>query len=531
MKKYEIQTPDAGARLDQFLSRREPDLSRARIQKLVRGGHCLLDGEIVVDPDARLEAGSVVSLDSPESSACLAPEDGPIAVVWQNSRLAVCDKPPGLTTHPCPSQRENTLVQRLLRVFPQLARMDGDRPGVAHRLDKDTSGLIIVALDEPARLKLAEEFAARRVRKEYLALVAGDPPGEGECLEPIGRCPTAKIKMAVVPENQGGKPAKTQWRKLWSAPGGAAALLSVRIFTGRSHQIRVHLSHLGYPLLGDRLYAPEKIREMAPRQMLHAHKIAFNNPADGSPLAFVSPPPEDFLDVAANLARSRKRLVITGNPGSGKSTFRKILAGRGVPAASADDVVAGLYARKSPVSDWLAQYGGERCLNRDGSVDKAALFEFLKADPRLKRSYEIFLHNLVADKILAFWNAHEDAPLVAAEIPLYFESPTISRYNPRPLVVGVNCRREKRWARIASNRGWSEDKIREIENWQLPEEEKMAKCDFVVANEGDPDALEKVADDFLKNILDEIDRENRDARDRIAALCGAAASSKTQRPG
>ena len=247
-----------GQRLDKALCGLLPDLSRAAVQRAITAGTCRIDGLPVSTASLKLKAGQEVRLDLPDTANELRAEDEAVDILWQDEHLLLCNKPAGLTVHPCPSCPENTLVQRLLHHFPRLREQEGLRPGVVHRLDKDTSGLLLVALDEPTRLRMSEAFARREVHKEYLALVQGVPPQTGTCREPLGRHPTAKVKMAVVPENRGGKAAHSDWRVLWSSPRKDFSLVAVRIHTGRTHQIRVHMAHVGHPLLGDALYAPEE---------------------------------------------------------------------------------------------------------------------------------------------------------------------------------------------------------------------------------------------------------------------------------
>ena len=197
----------AGQRLDKALCGLLPGLSRAAVQRAITAGACRIDGMPVSTASLKLRAGQEVVLALPDTANELRAEEEAVDILWQDEHLLLCNKPAGLTVHPCPSCPENTLVQRLLHHFPRLREQEGLRPGVVHRLDKDTSGLLLVALDEPTRLRMSEAFARREVRKEYLALVQGVPPQTGTCREPLGRHPTAKIKMAVVPENRGGKAA------------------------------------------------------------------------------------------------------------------------------------------------------------------------------------------------------------------------------------------------------------------------------------------------------------------------------------
>ena len=228
-----------GQRLDKALCGLLPDLSRAAVQRAITAGACRIDGLSVSTASLKLKAGQEVRLDLPDTANELRAEDEAVDILWQDEHLLLCNKPAGLTVHPCPSCPENTLVQRLLHHFPRLREQEGLRPGVVHRLDKDTSGLLLVALDEPTRLRMSEAFARREVHKEYLALVQGVPPQTGTCREPLGRHPTAKVKMAVVPENRGGKAAHSDWRVLWSSPRKDFSLVAVRIHTGRTQPLPI----------------------------------------------------------------------------------------------------------------------------------------------------------------------------------------------------------------------------------------------------------------------------------------------------
>ncbi|MGE9985909.1 dephospho-CoA kinase [Desulfovibrio sp. SGI.169] len=497
-----ITAKTAGLRLDRALRDALPDMSRAALQKAVLAGRCQVDGLPATRPDARVKSGQRVLLCLPRTENTLAAEEGHLELIWQDASLVVCNKPAGLTVHPCPSCQEHTLVQRLLGRFPQLARLDGLRPGIVHRLDKDTSGLLLVALNEAARLALSAAFARREVRKEYLALVSGLPPERGECREALGRHPTAKVKMTVLPEARGGKAAHTTWRRLWHAPDKRVSLLAVRIHTGRTHQIRVHLAHLGHPLLGDRLYAPSPARDLAPRQMLHAWRLAFIHPGSGEEMQFVCPPPEDMPLAALAACRRMRRVVITGNPGSGKSALTGLLAAQGLPTVSADAVVADLYAPGGEAAAWLERRCGGRVSAKDGGVDKTALLTAMRADPLLRRDVEETVHALVRIAIENFWYEQEsaNAPLAVAEVPLYFECGWQNAFSPTPLTVGVHCPLSLRLQRIMDSRGWNEEKAAALEAWQWPESRKEAACDLLVDNSGPPEALENAARALLNDL-------------------------------
>ena len=512
---------DAGQRLDRVLRQAAPELSRAALQKAIQAGRCRVDGLSETRADARVRAGQTIELSLPETSTTLQAEEGHLELLWQDEHLVVCNKPAGLTVHPCPSCPEQTLVQRLLGRFPQLGKIEGQRPGIVHRLDKDTSGILVVALTEQDRLLLSNAFAQREVHKEYLALVSGVPAAEGECREPVGRHPTAKVKMAVVPESRGGRTAHTEWKTLWAAPDKRFSLLAVRIHTGRTHQIRVHMAHIGHPLLGDKLYAPKAIQSLAPRQMLHAWRISFTHPATGAPMNFACPPPDDMLLAALQGCRRMRRIIVTGNPGSGKSAFTRCLANRGVPVFSADEAVAGLYGPRGEAAQWIGRMGGDaQLLGPDGAVDKAALLEAMRGNPALRREVEALVHSLAHKELEAFWTRQEalGAPLAAAEIPLYFETGWQRSFLPEPHVVGICCPLPVRTQRIEANRGWSQDKIEAIEGWQWPEDKKMAACNTVIENKGSAKTLCDRAQDFLEIMRGKDQKDEQALALHLAAL-------------
>ncbi|MGE4298658.1 MAG: dephospho-CoA kinase [Desulfovibrionaceae bacterium] len=512
-----------GDRLDRFLGNalRGADLSREKLKTAIRAGQVTVDGAAWTRPSDTLRGGETIVVAVATPRTAVTPEKGELAVLYRDASLLVLDKPAGLTVHPAPSQPEGTLVHRLVHHFPELAAMEGFRPGIVHRIDKDTSGLLVVALREGARLALAKAFADRAVDKEYLALVHGCPEKDRGGIDlPIGRHPTHKTRMAVLAH--GGRPARSAWRVLHRDPGGRFALLGVRIFTGRTHQIRVHLSHMGHPIWGDALYggapgrdAPRALRLLAPRQMLHAHRIAFTHPATGERLAFAVPPPPDFMRLALHLSRQPQRVVVTGLPGCGKSALSGLLAARGHPLFSADQTVAALYEPGADGWAMLRQRFGDRFLiqagatgRRDGQnaarqdkgvqqgtgIDKAALFRAMCDDPAVRREVEACIHPAVMHRLDLFWREHAAARAALAEIPLALEVGW--RAGPDTVLVGVRCPRATRLARLAANRGWDEATLAAMEAWQWPEEKKLAACDLVADNSGGRDALDAAVRDL-----------------------------------
>jgi len=307
---------EAGLRLDVFLARRGSFLSRSQVPKALAAGRVLLNGR-APKASGRLKAGDEVLLELPEPAVSeVEPEDIPLQIVYEDGCLLVIDKPPGLVVHPGAGNRRGTLVNALLHHCRDLSGIGGVlRPGIVHRLDKDTSGLMIIAKSDPVHRALAEQFQTRRVEKLYLALVYGDVKGEEGVIDlPVGRHPVDRKKMST--RSRRGKSAVTRWtvRERY----GAATLLAAAIETGRTHQIRVHLTALGYPVVGDRVYGNQKrIMEIADpglrsplrkmmRQALHAGHIAFNHPGDGHRMSFSSPLPPDMAELCRLLAERRK---------------------------------------------------------------------------------------------------------------------------------------------------------------------------------------------------------------------------------
>ncbi len=305
-----------GRRLDVWLARRLPSLSRARLQALIEAGHVRLDGR-GAQPATRLRAGQSIEVCVPPAApAEPQPEPIPLAIVHEDGRLLVVDKPAGLIVHPGAGAARGTLVNALLHHVKDLSGVGGVlRPGIVHRLDRGTSGLLLVAKDDETHRALARQFAGREVEKEYLALVHGVPGrSHGEIDAPIGRHPVQRKKMSVGAPR--GRPARTSWRLEEAFDG--AALLRVRIHTGRTHQIRVHLASIGHPLVGDAVYggartpgcqrasAREAVRSFG-RPALHAARLAFTHPGTGERVVFSSALPEDLAALVARLREASRR--------------------------------------------------------------------------------------------------------------------------------------------------------------------------------------------------------------------------------
>ena len=492
---FEVPAGTKKMRLDAFLGS-VVDLSRSRIKKLVEQGGCAVDGVPCRNADFRVRPGQQVELVMPGASDVLVPENGPLDIVYSDEDIAVINKPAGLTMHPCPSCPSGTLVHRMLSYFPQLALQEGPRPGVVHRLDKDTSGLVIIALSERARLRLIEDFSARRVHKTYLAVTRGVPPEEGMSDLAIGRHPTMKTRMAVVPEEKGGRSALTKWSTLYASPSGRFALLSVRIFTGRTHQIRVHLSRAGFPLWGDAVYGPEDKASPAARQLLHAWKLEFAHPVSGEAMNFVCPPPEDFPRAMLALERGMRRVVLTGMPGCGKSAVLERMEARRIPVWSADRAVAAQYRPGADGWHLMRQRWGGAFFDDEGRVDRAKLTKLLAETPGMRRELERMIHPLVRDSMDTFFqNAEARGEAVAvAEVPLWFETGWTC---PGADIAVIVCPDEVRHERIRETRGWSDEKIAAVESWQWKQKDKIEAADLLIHNAGTLKDLDREVRAFL----------------------------------
>jgi 23S rRNA pseudouridine1911/1915/1917 synthase len=285
----------AGSRLDQALSKLFPDYSRTRLQTWIEGGRATVDGA-TAEVRSKVWGGERIEL-MPEPSAeetSFAPEAIPLAILHEDETLLVVNKPPGLVVHPGSGNWAGTLLNALLAHAPGVARLP--RAGIVHRLDKDTSGLLVVAKTLEAQTSLVRQLQARTVSRRYLAVVLGAAPESGVVEAPIGRHPTQRTRMAIVAT---GKPAVTHYRAL--RRGESWTLLECRLETGRTHQIRVHMDSIGHPLLGDPVYGPRRLPPALAarvgefdRQALHAWQLALMHPATQTAMAWEAPPPADF---------------------------------------------------------------------------------------------------------------------------------------------------------------------------------------------------------------------------------------------
>jgi 23S rRNA pseudouridine1911/1915/1917 synthase len=297
---FAVPPEEAGERLDRVLADRFPDLSRAQLQRLIRSGAITVN-DTVVRPACRLAPGDLITVTFPEEPT-VRPEPFPLDIVYEDEHLLVVNKPAGMVVHPAARMVSGTLVNALLAHCPQVADVGGsDRAGIVHRLDRETSGLIVVAKNPEAHAALQRQFKRRLVRKTYVALVEGQvQPREGIIEVPIGRDPKDRTRMAV---SRTGRPAVTQYRVVEIFP--QYTLLEVRPHTGRTHQIRVHLAWLGYPVVGDRVYGRRRQTLMPDRHFLHARDLAFTHPVTGEKLALSAPLPPELASVLNQLRREK----------------------------------------------------------------------------------------------------------------------------------------------------------------------------------------------------------------------------------
>ena len=289
-----IDENQAGERLD-VLTAALADVTRSRAGALIRDGLVLVGGVPQTKAGFKPRCGDELRVELPEAApARVEAQDIPLEILYQDADLAVVYKPSGMVVHPAAGNPDGTMVNALLKHLDQLSGIGGEiRPGIVHRIDKDTSGLLLVAKNDFSHASLSEQIKAHSVQRAYMAIVQGGMRQECGTVEgPIGRHPTDRKKMAIVP---GGRDAVTHWRVL--EPLRGATLLECRLTTGRTHQIRVHMASIGHPLLGDPLYGPKKMPyPVQGGQLLHAFRIGFVHPRTGKEMLFEAPPEARFLD-------------------------------------------------------------------------------------------------------------------------------------------------------------------------------------------------------------------------------------------
>ena len=304
--RIEFQVQEGKVRLDKFLAEKLPDLSRSAAQRLIDSGQVTVNGD-PVKASYKVSAGDeVVAFLPADEPPGLVPEAVPLEVVYEDQALLVVDKAAGMVVHPAPGHPAGTLVNALLAHCPELATSGGERPGIVHRLDRDTSGLILVAKNDKVRRALQRQFKERQVQKAYTALLDGHlQPAWGRIEAPVGRDPQHRQRMTVL---SGGREAVTEYHVLeqFAHQVGPAAgdysLVEAEPLTGRTHQIRVHFASIGHPVVGDEVYGRRRQRLPVPRQFLHARRLGFKHPLTGERLSLEAPLPEE-LDTLLDLLR------------------------------------------------------------------------------------------------------------------------------------------------------------------------------------------------------------------------------------
>jgi 23S rRNA pseudouridine1911/1915/1917 synthase len=301
MTKLTVSSEQTRRRLDQVLAEALPAFSRARLQTLIRDGFVLLNGK-QPRPRDLVRTGDIAELREPELEKVEAqPEQIKLDVIFEDDDLLVLNKPAGIVMHPGAGHQAHTLVNALLAHCHNLSGIGGkERPGIVHRLDKETSGALVVAKNDVTHRDLSSQFAARTMSKIYLALVAGIlRKTSGVIDKAIARHPVHRQRMSIA--RRQGRSAKTEYRVLRS--GDEISLVECTLHSGRTHQIRVHLHHLGHPVLGDKLYGGKRAGDYS-RQMLHAWKLAFRHPRSGTEMSFEAPVPRDFADAMRQIPGS-----------------------------------------------------------------------------------------------------------------------------------------------------------------------------------------------------------------------------------
>jgi 23S rRNA pseudouridine1911/1915/1917 synthase len=304
---FDLVVEEKGSRLDLWLSQQLSDLSRSRIQKLIEQGNIWLNDQICLSKKSLVQPGDRIHISLPPSEPLeLEPESIPLDILYEDEQLIIINKPAGLVVHPAPGNETGTLVNALLSHCPDLAGIGGvQRPGIVHRLDKDTTGALVVAKNDYAHQHLQAQLKAKTAYRQYLAIVHGVPKQErGTVNLPIGRHRGDRKKMAVIPVEQGGREAITHWQILERL--GNYSLMKFRLETGRTHQIRVHSAQLGHPIVGDPVYSSGRsLGVNLSGQVLHAQKLILEHPISGEKIEAIAPLPPNFTKLLSVL---RERL-------------------------------------------------------------------------------------------------------------------------------------------------------------------------------------------------------------------------------
>ena len=299
-----LQVEQTSDRLDRYLAQHLPDLSRSRIQQLIEQGHVEVNGQVCISKKASVQTGDRISLQIPAAQPLdLQPENIPLDILYEDDSLLIINKPAGLVVHPAPGHPAGTLVNALL-AHCNLPGIGGvQRPGIVHRLDKDTTGAIAIAKTDQAHQHLQAQLKAKTARREYLGIVYGSPKTDNGTIDlPIGRHPIDRKKMAVVPIEKGGRSAVTHWRVKERL--GNYTLMHFQLETGRTHQIRVHSAQIGHPIIGDPVYSSGRsVGVNLSGQSLHAWRLKLQHPVSGQWIEVTAPPPQTFATLLEVLQR------------------------------------------------------------------------------------------------------------------------------------------------------------------------------------------------------------------------------------
>ncbi|BAZ30812.1 RluA family pseudouridine synthase [Cylindrospermum sp. NIES-4074] len=313
MTEFKLEVPEksdgfantSGERLDRYLSQELPDISRSRIQQLIEQGNVQLNDKVCTSKKITLKIGDRITLEIPEVQPLkLQAEDIPLDILYEDDQLIILNKPAGLVVHPAPGHADGTLVNALLAHCPNLPGIGGvQRPGIVHRLDKDTTGAIAIAKTDIAHQHLQAQLQAKTARREYLGVVYGAPKTESGIIDlPISRHPQDRKKMAIVPIEQGGRNAITHWRVRERL--GNYTLIHFQLETGRTHQIRVHSAKIGHPIVGDPVYGSGRsVGVNLPGQALHAWRLRLQHPISGDLIEVTAPLPQTFTTLLEILRR------------------------------------------------------------------------------------------------------------------------------------------------------------------------------------------------------------------------------------
>ncbi|BAT56249.1 putative pseudouridine synthase [Nostoc sp. NIES-3756] len=310
LNEFDLQVEEDSARIDRYLAEELPDLSRSRIQQLIEQGKVQVNGKVCTSKKINLKVGDRITLEIPEAQPLeLIPEDIPLDILYEDDQLLIINKSAGLVVHPAPGHPNGTLVNAVLAHCPNLPGIGGvQRPGIVHRLDKDTTGAIAIAKTDIAYQHLQAQLQAKTARREYLGVVYGAPKTESGTVDlPVGRHPQDRKKMAVVPVEEGGRSAITHWRVKERL--GNYTLIHFQLETGRTHQIRVHSAKMGHPIVGDPVYGSGRsVGVNLPGQALHAWKLKVQHPISGDWIEATAQLPQIFNTLLDIL---RKRCAIS----------------------------------------------------------------------------------------------------------------------------------------------------------------------------------------------------------------------------